>query len=196
MTTVYFVRHCQPDYTDNPADRVRPLSAEGSKDSFAVMDFFKDKKIDAFYSSPYKRSYDTVLHAAEDHKMQITTDERLRERKVGENGNSGGGNFEMFRKRWSDKTFAEPDGESIGSVQKRNVEALFEILDKNQGKTVVIGTHGTALSSIFNYFEPSFDADDFLRIIDFMPYIVRLEFDGRNLVSKTEEMYIEKKFNN
>ena len=195
MTTVYFVRHCQPDFTDNPADRVRPLSAEGSKDSFAVMDFFKDKKIDAFYSSPYKRSYDTVLHAAEDHKMQITTDERLRERKVGENGNSGGGNFEMFRKRWSDLNFAEPDGESIDSVQKRNVEALFEILDKNQGKTVVIGTHGTALSSIFNYFEPSFGADDFLRIIDFMPYIVRLEFDGRNLVSKTEEMYIEKKFN-
>ena len=101
----------------------------------------------------------------------------------------------MFKKRWSDKTFAEPEGESIGAVQKRNIEALFEILDKNKDKTVVIGTHGTALSSIFNYFEPSFNCDDFLRIIDFMPYIVRLDFDGRTLLAKTEEMYIKKEFN-
>ena len=195
MTTVYFVRHCQPDFTDNPADRVRPLSAEGSKDSFAVMDFFKDKKIDAFYSSPYKRSYDTILHAAEDHKMQIITDERLRERKVGENGNSSGKDFEILRKRWSDFNFAEEGGESLGSVQKRNIEAVFDILEKSKDKTVAVGTHGTALSSILNYFDPSFGADDFLRIINFMPYIIRLDFDGKKLVSKTEEMYIEKKFN-
>ncbi|MBO4440043.1 MAG: histidine phosphatase family protein [Spirochaetaceae bacterium] len=190
MTSVYFVRHCQPDHSVYD-DRTRPLSKEGAEDSFAVMEFFKDKKIDAFYSSPYKRSFDTILHAAEDHKMQITTDERLRERKAGIDAN----NFEMFKKRWSDKTFAEAEGESIGAVQKRNIEALFEILDKNKGKTVVIGTHGTALSSIFNYFEPSFNCDDFLRIIDFMPYIVRLDFDGRTLLAKTEEMYIEKEFN-
>ena len=195
MTTIYFVRHCQPDFTNNPADRVRPLSAEGQKDSFAVMEFLKDKKIDDFYSSPYKRSYDTVIHAAEYYGKQITTDERLRERKVGENGNSGGKDFEIFRKRWSDFNFAEEGGESLGSVQKRNIEAVFEILEKSKDKTVAIGTHGTALSSILNYFDPSFGADDFLRIINFMPYIIRLDFDGKKLVSKTEEMYIEKKFN-
>lgn len=195
MTTIYFVRHCQPDFTNNPADRERPLSAEGQKDSFAVMEFLKDKKIDDFYSSPYKRSYDTVIHAAEYYGKQIMTDERLRERKVGENGNSGGKDFEIFRKRWSDFNFAEEGGESLGSVQKRNIEAVFDILEKSKDKTVAIGTHGTALSSILNYFDPSFGADDFLRIINFMPYIIRLDFDGKKLVSKTEEMYIEKKFN-
>lgn len=195
MTTIYFVRHCQPDFTNNPADRVRPLSAEGQKDSFAVMEFLKDKKIDDFYSSPYKRSYDTVIHAAEYYGKQITKDERLRERKVGENGNSGGKDFEIFRKRWSDFNFAEEGGESLGSVQKRNIEAVFEILEKSKDKTVAVGTHGTALSSILNYFDPSFGADDFLRIINFMPYIIRLDFDGKKLVSKTEEMYIDKKYN-
>ena len=67
--------------------------------------------------------------------------------------------------------------------------------EKSKDKTVAIGTHGTALSRILNYFDPSFGADDFLRIINFMPYIIRLDFDGKKLVSKTEEMYIEKKFN-
>ena len=189
MTSIYFVRHCQPDHSIQD-DRTRPLSKEGAEDSFAVMDFFKDKKIDIFYSSPYKRSYDTVLHAAEYHKKQIITDERLHERKAGINAN----NFEMFKKRWSDLNFAEEDGESIGAVQKRNIEAVFEILDKNKDKTIVIGTHGTALSSILNYFDSAFGCDDFMRIIDFMPYIIRLDFDGRKLVSKTEEMYIHKEF--
>lgn len=194
MTTLYFVRHCQPDFT-NPDDRRRPLSKEGGKDSFAVMEFLKDKKIDDFYSSPYRRSYDTLIHAAEYYGRQIMTDERLRERKAGWKGNRSGSNFEIFRKRWSDHNFAEDGGESIGSVQKRNIEAVSDILEKSKDRTAAIGTHGTALSSILNYFDPSFACDDFLRIINFMPYIIRLDFDGRKLVSKTEEMYIDKKFN-
>lgn len=36
--------------------QVRPLTEEGKKDSAIVLEFLKDKKIDAFYCSPYKRS--------------------------------------------------------------------------------------------------------------------------------------------
>lgn len=56
----------------------------------------------------------------------IETDERLSERKAGKNSN----NREMFKKRWEDFAFAEADGEPIGDVQKRNIEALNEILQK------------------------------------------------------------------
>ena len=55
MTRVYFVRHAQPEH-DWEEDRTRPLTEEGKKDSAIVLEFLKDKKIDAFYCSPYKRS--------------------------------------------------------------------------------------------------------------------------------------------
>ena len=39
----------------------------------------------------------------------------------------------------------------IAMVQKRNIEALKEILSDNRDKEIVIGTHGTALSTILNF---------------------------------------------
>ena len=100
----------------------------------------------------------------------------------------------MFKKRWEDFAFAEADGEPIGDVQKRNIEALNEILQKYADKNIVIGTHGTALSSIFNYYDPGFNGKSFMKIIDFMPYIVKTEFAGNKFLSKEELFYIKKKY--
>lgn len=189
MTKIYFVRHAQPDF-NHREDKTRPLTEEGKKDSKVVTEFLKDKEIDVFYCSPYKRSMDTISEAAAVFRKVILTDERLREREKGLDGNSYG----MFQKRWADHGYHEEGGESIAMVQERNIEALLEILRTNEGKNIVIGTHGTALSTILNYYDNSFGCDDFLRIIDFMPYIVELDFEGEKLVAKTEHIYIEKEF--
>lgn len=189
MTKVYFVRHAQPEH-DYADDRTRPLTSEGIADSKIVFETLKDKEIDAFYCSPYKRSVSTIQETAEYYKMDIHTDERLREREKGMNGNG----HVMFRKRWADLEYHEEGGESIGMVQRRNIEALKEILAANDGKNIVIGTHGTALSSIMNYYNPEFGCDDFLRIIDWMPYIVEMDFEGQNLVERSELAHIEKEF--
>ena len=190
MTRIYFVRHCQSDHTKTCDERARPLTAEGVEDSHAVLHYLKDKNIDVFISSPYKRSYDTIAKAAEYYHLQIKTDERLRERKSGKNGNT----FELFKKRWADKNYAEADGESLYSVQKRNIEAIKEIIEIYRDKNIVIGTHGTALSTILNYYNPAFDCDSFMRIIDYMPYIVKLEFDGAQYAGMTEELIIKKEY--
>ena len=155
-----------------------------------MVEFFKDKESDAFYCSPYKRSLDTIKGAADFHKKEIVKDNRLREREKGPHGNNQG----MFQKRWADHNYHEEGGESISMVQKRNIEALKEILADNEGKTLVIGTHGTALSTILNYYDKEFGCEDFLRIIDWMPYIVELDFEGDVLISKTEHLHIEKEF--
>ena len=78
MTRVYFVRHAQPEH-EWEEDRTRPLTEVGKKDSGIVLEFLKDKKIDAFYCSPYKRSMDTIAEAAAFFGKEIITDERLRE---------------------------------------------------------------------------------------------------------------------
>lgn len=189
MTRVYFVRHAQPDY-GHADDSTRPLTEEGRTDAGIVRETLKDKAIDVFYCSPYKRCLDTIRQTASYFKMEIRTDERLREREAGINGNT----HELFQKRWVDHSWHEPGGESIESVQRRNIEALNEILLEHQGKNLVIGTHGTALSSIIHYYRPEFGCADFLRILDWMPYIIELDFEEDRFVSSSELAHIKKEF--
>ncbi len=186
MTKIYFVRHAEPQHGWKD-DRTRPLTAEGETDRSVVTDFFKDKQIDKFYCSPYKRSIDTIKTTADFFKKEIVTDERFRERKVGYEKGS------VLKKRWENFNFCEAGGETIGSVQKRNMEALREILADNPNKTLVIGTHGTALASILNFYDSNFGCDDFLRFMYWMPFIIELDFDGTELVNKTEHCYVQKK---
>jgi len=54
--------------------------------------------------------------------MKIRVDERFKERKFGINY----GDF--LQRRWDDFDFCEEDGESLGSVQKRNIKALTEVM--------------------------------------------------------------------
>ena len=176
MTTIYFVRHAQSDYRGG-SDRERGLTAEAMEDRKIVLDFLRDKPVDAFWCSPYRRSLDTIREAAEHFGLPIRTDERLREREAVPGGNVR----ELFRRRWADFDWHEPGGESLRSVQERN-------------RTVVIGTHGTALSTILNYYDPSWNCDSFLRIIDWMPFVVELDFDGTRYLSRTEHVHVEKIF--
>ena len=211
MTKVYFVRHAQPQHNWEE-DRTRPLTEEGKVDSGIVVEFLKDKKIDVFYCSTYKRSIDTIAEAASFFGKQIIMDERLREREKGPEGN----NYGMFQKRWADHNYHEEGGESIAMVQRRNMEALKEILSDNANKNIVVGTHGTALSTILNFYDNSFGCEDFLRIIDWMPYIIELDFERScnatcvheevakadsecplysfKLVGKQEHCHVEKEF--
>ena len=189
MTTVYFVRHAEPLHSWED-DRTRPLTEEGENDAKEIVTFFSNKIIDRFISSPYNRSYETIIPTAHAFNQQIITDERLRERKAGNCGN----NKELFCKRWNDKSFAENDGERIGSIQKRNITALNEILENNRNKTIVIGTHGTALSSIINYYNPKFGCDDFLRIINFLPYIIEMTFNENDFIGMEEKVIIKKEY--
>lgn len=189
MTTIYFVRHAEPVHSYND-DRTRPLTTDGIRDCKLVLDTLKSKRIDKFYCSPYKRSADTIADTANYFGDEIIFDERLREREKGINGNAYG----MYEKRWADHDYHEEGGESISMVQKRNVSALMDILRDNKDKNVVIGTHGTALSSIINYYNSDFGCDDFLRIIDWMPYIVEMKFDNQKLISINELAHVSKPF--
>nr|ALL53578.1 PGAM, 2,3-bisphosphoglycerate-dependent phosphoglycerate mutase [uncultured firmicutes bacterium contig_31] len=187
MTRVYFVRHAQSDKTWED-DRTRPLTRIGLEDRKKVTDLLVSIPIDYFYSSPYKRSMDTIAECADILGKPIYTDERFRERQKGINGY----HIDLVKKRWEDFDFCEEEGESLRSVQKRNIEALNEILTKHKDKTIVIGTHGTALSTILNYYDPGFSFEGFNRIWYWMPYVIRLDFEGTRLVGKEELLFVER----
>ena len=86
--------------------------------------------------------------------------------------------FTSFTKnQWSDFTYKLSDGECLLEVQSRNISALAILLERCKGKNIVIGGHGTALSTIINYYDPSFGYDDFEKMKYKMPWIVEMHFD-------------------
>ena len=189
MTTVYFVRHAFSDKTVRD-DRTRPLTAEGLADSENVAELLKSLNIDVIISSPYKRSIDTVGSLARALNKEIITDEAFRERNA---GNWFGENFlEFIEKQWADFNYHIPEGESLASVQERNIGALKKVLAEHGGKNIVIATHGTALSTIINYFDRDYNFKSFMRILNFMPYVVKMEFDGERFLGMSEELVINK----
>ena len=183
MTTVYFVRHAEPNY-NNHDDRLRELSEKGMEDRKRVSAYLADKGIDAVLSSPYKRAVDTVSYFAESRKLPIRVVEDFRERKV----DSGWiEDFDSFCKRqWADFSYRLTDGETLAQVQSRNVSALGEVLREYAGKNIVIGSHGTALSTVIHFYDPSFGYEDFLAIKSLMPWIVKFSFEGDRLLGMEE----------
>ncbi len=176
MTTVYFVRHAQPNY-DNHNDLTRELTEKGLADRKLVTAFLMDKDIHAVLSSPFHRSIDTVKDFADTRGLTITTVEDFRERRIDSVWIE---DFNAFcAQQWADFTYKLSDGESLGEVQTRNIAALNRVLAEYEGKNIVIGSHGTALSTIINYFDPSFGHAEFEAIRALMPWIVKFSFEGK-----------------
>lgn len=190
MTDLYFVRHAQPDYRTGD-NATFALSDEGMTDRMIAFEALKGIEFDYAISSPYRRSLDTIRPCAENQNLTIMTDDRLRERDSGIKGNSS---YDMFRKRWSDFSFHEEGGESLLDCQNRNIEAIFELIKKYSGMTLLIGTHGTSLSTIINYFDDSFGFEAFMRIVDFMPYVVHMRFDNEKYCGYEELAFLHKEF--
>ena len=176
MTTVYFVRHAEPNY-NNHDDTLRELSPKGMEDRKLVTEFLGDKHIDIILSSPYKRAIDTVRDFEDSYGLPIDIINDFRERKVDSVCIE---DFTSFaKKQWSDFTYKLSDGECLQEVQTRNISALEQVINQYAGKNIVVGSHGTALSTIINYYDNSFGYSDFDKIKNVMPWIVEFVFDGK-----------------
>lgn len=179
MTTVYFVRHAEPNY-NNHNDYTRELTDKGMKDRKLVTQFLSNKNIDIVISSPYKRAVDTVKDFADYYGLNINIVDNFRERKI---ESVWIDDFETFCKmQWKDFDYKLCNGESLKEVQTRNIAALKQIISEHKGKKIVIGTHGTALSTIINYYDKSFGYSEFNKIRTLMPWIVEFNFKNDNCV--------------
>lgn len=187
MTIIYFIRHAESD-TNIIEDRIRPLTEAGLKNSIKVGELLSDVNIEYLFSSPYKRSVDTIIPLANILNKEIIEIEDFRERKITDIWIE---DFEGFSKRqWDDFDYKIEGGESLNEVQNRNIRSLNKILEKYNNSIIAIGTHGTALSTIVNYYNNDFSINDFNRIKSIMPWIVKMEFDNDKFI-KYEEIFLD-----
>ena len=189
MTTVYFVRHAQPDYSDaHEEPEYAPLTAQGRQDAQRVCEFLADRKIDAIFSSPYPRAWDTVEPLSHRLNLPIRPMEDFRERTIG----AWLDDFNGYAKhQWEDFSYSVSDGENLHQVQQRAVAALQGLLKEHSDQILVIGGHGTCISTILHHYDPLFGFDGFSRIKSWMPWVVRLRFEGMRCLDRQDLFWIK-----
>ena len=169
-------------------DRARPLTAKGLVDSTRLAEWFRDVHVDHIYSSPYLRAWQTVSDLAALKGLDIQPEEDFRER---QNCGYQPTFLEHLHWLWEDFNHCKAGEEALRQVQKRNIAALNRLLDRHSGQTIVIGTHGTALSMIINHYDPEFRLEDFMRILKVMPWVVKATFEGDTLLDLAEVVVLE-----
>ncbi|WP_077303160.1 histidine phosphatase family protein [Virgibacillus pantothenticus] len=176
LTNLYLVRHAHSVYS--PDEIGRPLSERGFMDAKTVTELLKRESIDDVYASPYKRAIETVEGTAKYIGKEIKVVEAFKERTL------AGKPVEDFTaaitKVWQDEDFAWQGGESNKTAQKRATDSLLQVLDRNKGKNLVIGTHGNIMVLMMNYFDSRYEFDFWKRLE--MPDIYKLSFREKKLM--------------
>jgi broad specificity phosphatase PhoE len=114
----------------------------------------KNSKIEAIYSSPLQRAFDTASAIAQYHNIKVNVENDLREIDAGE---MEGVTLDHLIKDFSHYLikFSEgdgmgklPGGESLNDLRQRAWKITRDIIDKHQGSAVIVSHYFVTLSII------------------------------------------------
>lgn len=160
VTTVYFVRHGESIGNTQGFFQGRTdceLSENGLLQLALLKERFQDISYDAIYASPLKRTIDTAKAVNFYHKLPILIEDDL----IEINGGVFEGQhwselvehfpheFETFRSKLH--LFSPEKGESVRQVYDRMVAVVDKLVKCNQGKTIVLVSHGCAIKNYLCY---------------------------------------------
>ena len=150
---IYLVRHAEGQWWKAP-DENRSLTEKGFEDAEKLSEILKTHPIDAIYSSPYARAYQTIVPTATKLGLKIHIADDLRERKLGENISDK--DFKTaVEKTWQDPNFAHPNGESNVTAQKRAVDLVNQLRAKHPNENIALASHGNIIALILQAFDPT-----------------------------------------
>ena len=159
MTTLIIVRHGESEanlYKFFAGQNDIKLTPLGIKQAEAASKFLKSTHFDAAYSSTLSRAYDTALAIVKGRNLDIKKDAGLCETNLGA---WEGKSFESVKgteeyAKWkTDISYRPPFGESSYDVQKRIGNTLDRIAAENEGRTVLIASHGGCIRLLPSYYE-------------------------------------------
>lgn len=187
MLKLYLIRHAESLGNKKGihmgSDVDLELSEKGKEQAVNLAKFFKNKKINAIYSSDLKRAFGTAETLGESLNVPIKKDKNLRELKIG----SWAGRKDVSEK-WnsyyseqrfkgiSRKKIRPPGGENSWDHQKR-VQIFLDSIKNQKGNIIVVAHAGT--NKVFLGTIEGKDPDDFYAIKQDNACINELEYDGK-----------------
>jgi 2,3-bisphosphoglycerate-dependent phosphoglycerate mutase len=173
LTNLFFVRHAHSTYSPDELRR----SEKGQTDAEIITQILKKENIDYVISSPYKRAVQTVEGVADFFGKEVIIENSFKERILSEGPIE---NFDLaVTKVWEEPAFSWEGGESNIIAQKRGVEATLKVLERYEGKNIIVGTHGNIMVLIMNFFDKKYDFSFWKEL--HMPDIYKLTFNGTTL---------------
>lgn len=160
MTKIILVRHCQAEGNEKRFFQGRintEITEKGKKQIEATVKLLKDEPIDAVYSSPLNRAFQTAKCIAKSHNIsedKIIIDDDLMEIDAGVwDGKYIKDIVRLFPEQsdnWDNHPERfKPDGsEGMVSVYQRTGRMLRKLIDNNEGKCVCVVSHGCAIRNM------------------------------------------------
>jgi len=157
VTTLILVRHGETDNnakgTFNGCREDQPLNEHGREQAARLGEYLKDVNIDAIYASSMRRAIETAEGARGTRTLPIGIEPALRETDFGDwdgcTWADVGEKSLTQREIWAHTPhlFRFPGGgETIDEVKARITARVTELVQKHRGDTVLMASHGMALS--------------------------------------------------
>jgi phosphoserine phosphatase len=188
MTKLIIIRHAESHY--NLQNRIQghhdsALTKLGLRQSHLLAKRLKNFSIDKVYTSDLGRAVATTLEITRYLKVKITRDPLLREIHLGDwEGRTPAEVDELYDKgyqKWLKKPSVciIPKGERLAHFKKRISDRVRSIARANRGKTVLIVTHGGAITALLTEWLKA----DFDRLL----LNLHLENTGMTLAEETDK---------
>ncbi len=157
MTRIFLIRHGEPTmkgrYIGKRSDP--DLSDLGRAQAEACATSLAQERIDALYSSPLLRAQSTAKALSQKIGLPYVRKHGIEEMDFGlwegltydEIRNMSQGDIDTWIE--SPAASTPPEGESLAQVQRRSLEALYEIVDMHPDSTVAVFTHGGCIRILF-----------------------------------------------
>jgi 2,3-bisphosphoglycerate-dependent phosphoglycerate mutase len=153
---------------------MRPLSREGRVAADRLADQLAAIQIKAVYSSPYRRSLQTVAPLVTRLGLPVRELPDLRERALGSVDSLL---FEQaVASTWADFDFSHSGGESNREARSRGLSVVRSLATRHPDEVLVAGTHGNLLALILNAFDDRIGFD-FWRFLAF-PDVLQLDIES------------------
>ena len=156
MTTILLARHGETDW--NRDNRFQghadpPLNDTGRAQAAELARALADESLDAVYSSPLRRAFETAEIAAAPHGLSPLPLDALREVDVGSwQGLTRSEIEERFPDqfaRWLDYRQGWEDGESYEEMGRRVIAALLKLAAGHAGECILAVTHGGPVRAVY-----------------------------------------------
>jgi broad specificity phosphatase PhoE len=155
VTTIYLARHAESDW--NAENRFqghtdRPLTERGREQAEALADELAAEPLDAVFSSPLRRAFETAELVAARHDLQAIPVDGLREVDVGDwaglSRSEVEARFPDAFGRWLAGGEGWQNGETYDEMSERALAAVREITAQHPDGTVLIVSHGGPIRAL------------------------------------------------